>query len=70
MNMFLFIKGPIQISLRNQNNVYRKSCISEKLIIHMMFHAKLYFNVWNINYYQLSILKKFYVLLKKTVKDQ
>lgn len=31
----------------------------------MMFHAKLYFNVWNINYYQLSILKKFYVLLKK-----
>lgn len=42
-----------------------KSCISEKLIIHMMFHAKLYFNVWNINYYQLSILKKFYVLLKK-----
>lgn len=35
-----------------------------------MFHAKLYFNGWNINYYQLSVLKKFYVLLKKTVKDQ
>lgn len=31
----------------------------------MMFYAKLFFNVWIINYYQLSILKNSMFYLKK-----